>query len=46
MKRTNADVIAKQAYEDGTKSMLEDGIRKVVDGITTIDEVLRNATLS
>ncbi len=46
MKRTNADVIAKQAYEDGTKSMLEDGIRKVIDGITTIDEVLRNATLS
>ncbi len=46
MKKTSADLIAKQAYEDGTVSMLEDGMAKVLTGMTTIDEVLRNASLS
>ncbi len=44
MQKSSADVIAKQAFNDGMISMLEDGIIKVFEGVSTIDEVLRNAT--
>ncbi len=43
MQKSSADVIAKQAFEDGMISMLEDGIKKAFAGMSTIDEVLRNA---
>jgi len=36
-----SDKIAEQAKKEGTTSMTEDGIMKVVQGITTLEEVLR-----
>ena len=39
--KTSSSVIKKAAQEAGMKTLLEDGIRKVLDGVTTIDEVLR-----
>ncbi len=39
--KTASTVIKKAAQEAGMKTLLEDGIRKVMDGKTTIDEVLR-----
>ncbi len=41
MKRANADQIRQQAIQEGMKTMMEDGIRKVLAGVTTIEEVLR-----
>ena len=41
MKGATADVIEKQAKSEGMMTMLEDGIFKCVQGITTIEEVLR-----
>ncbi len=41
MKRVNADQIKQQAINEGMKTMIEDGIKKVLSGITTIEEVLR-----
>jgi len=41
MKQTNADEIRKQAQAEGMKTMIEDGIAKVVAGVTTIEELLR-----
>ena len=41
MKRANADQIRQQAVKEGMKTMIEDGIRKVLAGVTTIEEVLR-----
>jgi general secretion pathway protein E len=35
------DVIYKVAREEGLQTMYEDGMRKVAEGITTIEEVLR-----
>ena len=35
--------MAKQAEEEGFKTMFEDGIRKVMDGKTTIEEIYRVA---
>lgn len=43
MKRANADEIKKQAVKEGMTTMIEDGIRKVMAGVTTIEEVLRVA---
>ncbi|MEX0870088.1 MAG: ATPase, T2SS/T4P/T4SS family [Candidatus Spechtbacterales bacterium] len=37
----STDDIAKQAKKDGMNSMLEDGIIKAAQGVTTIEEVLR-----
>jgi type IV pilus assembly protein PilB len=34
-------VIRQKAIEQGMRSMREDGIRKVLDGYTTVDEVRR-----
>ncbi len=41
MKRANADQIRNQAIAEGMKTMIEDGIKKVLSGLTTIEEVLR-----
>lgn len=41
--RADSDVIAKAAMAEGMRSMFEDGLIKVRDGITTIEEVLRVA---
>lgn len=39
--KTDADVIAKKAVEEGMTTMLEDGLQKVQRGITTVEEILR-----
>ncbi|MBI3290825.1 type II/IV secretion system protein [Candidatus Falkowbacteria bacterium] len=41
MARANADEIRKQAMAEGMKTMVEDGFKKVLSGVTTIEEVLR-----
>jgi type II secretory ATPase GspE/PulE/Tfp pilus assembly ATPase PilB-like protein len=41
MKGGTADDIEKQAVAEGMLTMLEDGIFKAVQGVTTIEEVLR-----
>ena len=39
--KVDADVIKAKAIEEGMTTMLEDGISKAQQGITTIEEVLR-----
>lgn len=39
--RSNTDVILKKAIEEGMTTMLDDGLEKVLKGVTTIEEVLR-----
>lgn len=41
MKRANADIIRKAAIEGGMITMTQDGFEKALQGITTIEEVLR-----
>lgn len=41
--KSDSDLIAKKAMEEGMTSMLEDGLIKVRQGITSIEEVLRVA---
>jgi len=41
MVRATASQIAEQAVKDGMTTMLEDGLNKVIQGITTLGEVLR-----
>ncbi|XOU94291.1 MAG: GspE/PulE family protein [Candidatus Kerfeldbacteria bacterium] len=41
MKQANSDEIRKQAIEDGMTSMFDDGIKKVLRGATTMEELLR-----
>lgn len=41
MKRANADQIRNQAITEGMKTMIDDGIKKVLSGMTTVEEVLR-----
>lgn len=43
MQHTDADIIKKEAHSAGMTTLLEDGIAKVMQGVTTIDEVLRVA---
>ncbi len=43
VKKVSSGEIMKQARADGMKTMLEDGLEKVLNGITTIEEVLRVA---
>ena len=43
MERAAADTIEKQAVEDGMMTMKQDGYLKALEGITTIEEVLRTA---
>jgi len=39
--KENAEKIQKAAVEDGMTTMLDDGIQKVKEGITTLEEVIR-----
>jgi len=39
--KKDSDVILKKAKEDGMTTMLDDGIDKVIKGLTTLEEVLR-----
>ena len=41
LERTSTDVIKKKAISLGMRTLRQDGWHKVIDGITTIDEVLR-----
>ncbi|MFC1842214.1 type II secretion system ATPase GspE [Candidatus Dependentiae bacterium] len=44
MERADSSLIRKQAIKDGMTVLLKDGIRKIKEGVTTIDEVLSVAT--
>jgi general secretion pathway protein E len=44
MEQADASVIAKAAIKEGMTTLLQDGIRKIKEGLTTIDEVLAVAT--
>ena len=46
MSHEEAGVIQRQAIEDGMLTMYEDGLVKALDGITTLEEVLRVTTES
>lgn len=39
--RADSDVIARKAIEEGMTTMLDDGLEKVLKGLTTIEEVFR-----
>lgn len=41
MKRADSAVIREEAVKEGMTTMFEDGFRKALDGITTIDEIIR-----
>ena len=41
MQRSDADTIRKEAIRNGMKTMMEDGMTKILEGQTTIEEVLR-----
>ncbi len=43
MADANAKVIRQRAIDNGMTTMLEDGVRKILTGVTTIEEVLRVA---
>ena len=45
MERVDTSRIRKQATTDGMALLIQDGIRKIKDGVTTIDEVLSVATI-
>ena len=42
---SSTDDLRKQAVNDGMHTLLMDGLRKVLDGLTTIDEVLAEAKM-
>lgn len=39
--RADSDLIREQALKEGMTSMLEDGVKKIAQGLTTIEEVIR-----
>ncbi len=41
LEKEESDIIGKAAVEDGMITLLEDGLDKVIRGVTTIEEVLR-----
>ena len=43
MEHAPAQEIEKQAVEEGMITMKQDGYMKVVEGVTTVDEILRVA---
>jgi len=45
MQHVNTSVIRNQAIKDGMTLLVEDGVRKIKEGLTTIDEVLAVATI-
>jgi len=44
MERADSSIIRSQAIKDGMSVLLQDGIRKIKEGITTVEEVLSVAT--
>jgi type II secretory ATPase GspE/PulE/Tfp pilus assembly ATPase PilB-like protein len=40
----NAEAIARAARQDGMTTLLEDGLRRVREGVTTVQELLRAAS--
>ncbi|MBU4304647.1 MAG: Flp pilus assembly complex ATPase component TadA [Candidatus Omnitrophica bacterium] len=44
LKNSSTAVLAKKAQECGMRTLREDGLQKVLDGITTLEEVLRATT--
>ena len=40
-KKNDSDVILAQAVKEGMVTMLDDGLMKVIKGLTSIEEVLR-----
>jgi general secretion pathway protein E len=45
MERSNTNTIRKAAMKDGMSLLIEDGLRKIKEGLTTIDDVLSVATM-
>jgi len=41
MIQANASQITEQAVKEGMATMLEDGLKKVIEGVTTLEEILR-----
>jgi len=41
IEKKDSDIIKKETISEGMTTMLDDGLQKVVSGITTIEEVLR-----
>jgi type IV pilus assembly protein PilB len=41
MDQAEAGVIRKISHEEGMKTMLEDGVQKALDGVTTLEEIAR-----
>jgi type II secretory ATPase GspE/PulE/Tfp pilus assembly ATPase PilB-like protein len=39
--KSESDIIARKAIEEGMATMLDDGLDKVLKGLTTVEEVLR-----
>lgn len=45
MERADTNVIAKQAIKEGMTPLVEDGVRRIIEGVTTIEEVLSVAAM-
>ncbi len=45
MERSDTSLLRKQALADGMTLLIDDGIRKIKEGVTTIEEVLSVATI-
>jgi len=43
--RSDTSLLRKQAVADGMQLLVQDGIRKIKEGLTTIEEVLSVATI-
>ncbi len=41
IEKKDSDIIKKEAVEEGMTTMLDDGLQKVIEGQTTVEEVLR-----
>ena len=46
IEKADSEIIEKQAVEEGMLTMLNDGILKIIKGVTTIEEVLRVTRVS
>ena len=45
MKREDSSVMRTQAIKDGMTLLVQDGVRKIAQGLTTVEEVLAVATM-
>ena len=41
VEKADSDIIAKAAIDEGMKTMVDDGLSKITQGVTTLEEVLR-----